>query len=269
MKQSLMKVLENKEIAHQIYQIVIEPKTLQANTNFEDFLNEWYPQPGQFFHIRVNDSNHPFLRRPISVHDFDPNTLRISMIYRVNGEGTKRLTQKTRGEIVDVLGPLGNGFPVSKTDKQQFLLIGGGIGIPPLYYLAKQLKHTGHQITTLLGFQSKQDIFLLEQFSSFGEIRVATMDGSLGSKGTVLDLIKEEEHWDLFYSCGPTAMMKAIQQKWMDKPIEGYLSLEERMGCAIGACYGCVVKVDQAVDLRGYKKVCADGPVFSFREVKL
>ncbi|TCS84383.1 dihydroorotate dehydrogenase electron transfer subunit [Tepidibacillus fermentans] len=261
MKQGLATVLRNEPLKERVYRMEVK---------VEDSLS--LVQPGQFYYIHVNDSTAPLLRRPISIHDVDLNNQQLTFIYRVEGEGTKRLCQKKPGDLIDLLGPLGNGFSDPKLqDKRKVVLIGGGIGIPPLYYLGKHLIEKEFQVTSLLGFQSKQESFLIDEFLSLGETRIATIDGSLGIKGTVLDLIHDQlDDWQVFYSCGPKGMLRAIQQKYFfDQSIEGYLSLEERMGCGIGACYGCVVKVDSNYDPKGYKKVCSDGPVFPFREVIL
>lgn len=269
MDQYLMTIVENKEIAGGIYRIVLKPKSVnEFSVNQEQYYPE--PIPGQFMNIKVSDGIAPLLRRPISVNDFDPETKQLTMIYRAGGEGTKILSNYKADDVIDVFGPLGSNFPYDGLSKSaNVVLIGGGIGTPPLYYLAKELVGRGNKVTTILGFQSESDAILVSEFSSLGEVRVSSMDGSIGTKGTVLDLIKEEDNWEAFYSCGPAGMLKAIQKKYINTDIEGYLSLEERMGCGIGACYGCIVKVDEKIDKRGYKKVCEDGPVFPFREVIL
>ncbi len=257
MKQYIMTVEENKEIAKNIFNLIIDARDMIP-----------IPLPGQYLHIRVNDSFEPLLRRPISIHDYDNLTKKISIIYRVVGQGTNILCKKKFGDSIDIFGPLGNGFSYEDFDcKKKVVLIGGGIGSPPLYYLAKELAKKGNDVTTILGYQSHEDSILVNEFSSLGDVRVSTIDGSFGTKGTVIDLISEKDKWDVFYSCGPMGMMKAIQEKWYNTDIIGYLSLEERMGCGVGACYGCIVKVDKSIHKEGYKKVCSDGPVFPFREV--
>lgn len=261
MLQNELTILENKEIAPDIYRMELDGAGIDEEVDFI---------PGQFFYIRISDTSDPLLRRPISIHDYDKYTKRIKLIYRKEGKGTELLKNKKTGEKLDVLGPVGNGY--SLDNLQQFgnvVLIGGGIGIPPLYYLAKKLVEKGQNITVLLGYESSNTSFLTKEFKKFGDVRIASLDGSLGIKGNVLDLVKSEDDWDAFYTCGPTGMMKAIKNKWQASAIEGYVSLEERMGCGIGACYGCTVKVDQEIDEKGYKKVCSDGPVFNFREVLL
>ncbi|WP_339062371.1 dihydroorotate dehydrogenase electron transfer subunit [Tepidibacillus marianensis] len=194
----------------------------------------------------------------------------VTFVYRLEGEGTKIISQKKVGETIDLLGPLGNGFYIDEIKEGNVVLIGGGVGIPPLYYLGKQFVAKGIKVISLLGFPSQEDSFLIENFSELGDVKVATIDGSYGVKGTVLDLMNDDLDGYPFYSCGPKGMLRAIQQYYVDNPqIEGYFSLEERMGCGIGACYGCIVKVNLSYDLRGFKKVCSDGPVFPFREVIL
>lgn len=255
-----MKIIDKKELANKIFQMDLQVLAEQVEI----------PQSGQFLYIRVSDSNEPLLRRPISIYDYDEAMKVVKIVFRIEGEGTKRLSLKQKNELLDVLGPLGNGFPYEFLEKNKgVVLLGGGIGIPPLYYLAKQLANKEVRVTMILGFQSKQDSFLTEEFTRFGVTRVTSMDGTIGTKGTVLDVIRADDNWDIFYACGPTGMLKALKDKWVNHPIEGFFSLEERMGCGIGACYGCVVKLDKAVNERGYKKVCSDGPVFDFREVIL
>lgn len=258
MDQYLMKIIEKKELADKIFQMDLQ---------FRQWEN---PQPGQFLYIRVNDSNEPLLRRPISIFDYDAEGRIVKLVFRVEGDGTRILSLKQKGDLLDVLGPLGNGFSYNFLENnKRVVLIGGGIGIPPLYYLAKQLVNSGIRVTTILGFQTRQDSFLINEFTKLGETRVASMNGTIGAMGTVLDVIRAEDNWDIFYACGPTGMLKALKEQWVNHPIEGFISLEERMGCGIGACYGCIVKLDKAFDTGGYKKVCSDGPVFDFREVIL
>lgn len=258
MDQYIMRIIEKKALANKIFQM-----------DLQIISDKWKdPQPGQFLYIRVSDSNEPLLRRPISIYDYDNVAKIVKIVFRIEGEGTKRLSLRQKGELIDVLGPLGNGFPYNSFENNKgVVLLGGGIGVPPLYYLAKQLANKGVRVTTILGYQSKQDSFLINEFTKLVETRVTSIDGSTGTKGTVLDVMNDEDHWDTFYACGPTGMLKALKEKWFNHPIEGFISLEERMGCGIGACYGCIVKLDKALDTRGYKKVCSDGPVFDFREV--
>jgi len=260
----MMRIIDKQELANRIFQM-----DLQFIQDDNQQRKQWEnPQPGQFLYIRVNNSNEPLLRRPISIHDYDKEEQIVKIVFRTEGEGTKSLSVKQKGDLLDVLGPLGNGFSFESLGKyKKVVLLGGGIGIPPLYYLAKQLVNNGVMVTTILGFQSKQDSFLINEFTKLCETRVTSMDGSIGIKGTVLDVVNVDDQWDTFYACGPSGMLKAVKENWINQPIDGYFSLEERMGCGIGACYGCIVKLEKTVNNQGYKKVCSDGPVFDFREV--
>ena len=266
MDQITARIVVNEKITEEIYQLVI----------YSPELIEQSPLPGQFLHVRVSEHLEPLLRRPISIHDIDHLQKQCTLIYRVGGKGTQFLKEKKMGDSLDILGPLGNGFPMDELKEgEQVVLLGGGVGIPPLYYLAKELVKKEISLTILLGYNSKEQSFLVDKFSQIGEVNIATMDGTEGIKGTVVDLITENLNDNLvqtgstFYACGPTPMLQSLQNRWLDTTIKGYLSLEERMGCGIGACYGCVIKVDPEVDPKGYKKICQEGPVFSFREVQL
>lgn len=231
---------------------------------------ETTPEPGQFLQVRVWEGYDPLLRRPISICDYDDASKLLTLVYRTGGRGTELLSRKKVGDLIDVFGPLGKGFPYQDFGANKTaLLIGGGIGLPPLYYLAKKLVQKGVRITTIIGCLSQVDRILYDEFQALGEVRLATVDGSCGLQGTVLDAVGTDESWDRFYTCGPTGMLRSLQRLWSNRDIEGYMSLEERMACGIGACYGCIVKVDREKYPGGYQKVCSDGPVFSFREVIL
>ena len=266
MDQITARIVANEKLTEEIYQLVFySPELIEKN-----------PKPGQFLHVRVSEHLEPLLRRPISIHDIDAKQKQCTLIYRVGGKGTQFLSEKKVNDSLDILGPLGNGFPFTELNEgEKVILIGGGVGIPPLYYLAKELAKKEIPLTIFLGYNSKENSFLIEKFSHIADVNIATMDGTEGIKGTVVDLItddlneKLEKAGSTFYACGPTPMLKAIQNEWLDTQMNGYLSLEERMGCGIGACYGCVIKVDPKIDPKGYKKICQEGPVFSFREVLL
>ena len=252
-------IVENTIIARNIYRLSFVADQLSVP-----------PQPGQFLQLKVGDGLDPLLRRPISICDYDPASQLLTLVYRIAGRGTDLLSKKKPGDLLDVFGPIGRGFPYEDlTSGQRVLLIGGGIGTPPLYYLAKELSRKGIQLTTIIGCLSQVDRILFDEFAELGEARVATVDGSCGLQGTVLDALDPAESWDRFYSCGPPAMLRALQDYWGDTDIEGYVSMEERMACGIGACFGCIVKVDREIYPEGYQKVCVDGPVFAFREVIL
>jgi len=237
-------VLSNEEIAYKTYKMVLFGDTSKITA------------PGQFINIKI-DSEKAFLRRPISINDYDDKTMTI--IYKVFGDGTKILSTKKRFSQIDVLGPLGNGFTINKKAKRQ-LLIGGGVGVPPLYSVAKQLHKNNIEFDVVLGFSSKVDVFLEGLFRSLGaNVYIATMDGTYGYKGHVLDVIKLKKlYFDYYYACGPERMLMAL----IDEDISGQLSFEERMGCGFGACMGCSCKT-----ITSYKRICKEGPVLESSEV--
>ena len=209
--------------------------------------------PGQFAQVLVE----PFyLRRPVSLCDWDRETL--TLVVRETGEGTKALAKMAPGQKADLLFPLGNGYRCGLTGDRP-LLVGGGVGLPPLLGLYKALRALGKEPAVLCGFSCRQDSFLLEDFRAAGcEPLTATLDGSLGKKGLVTDLM-DDCRYDSVCACGPHAMMKAVYQK---ASCPGQYSLEERMGCGFGACMGCSVRTRS-----GMKRVCADGPVLTGEEV--
>jgi len=251
-------VVSQTELAHSIYELTLKGELVQQ-------MNE----PGQFVHLKVSNSVDPLLRRPISIARIDKKSSEFTMIYRKEGRGTSLLAEKQTGDEVDVLGPLGSGFPLEETAKgETALLVGGGIGVPPLYELSRQLTDKGVTVIHVLGFQSKEAVFYEHEFSLLGETYIATVDGSYGTKGFVTDVIAEKEFvFTTLYSCGPTPMLKALETNFTDKKV--FLSLEERMGCGIGACFACVCHTKNDKDGHTYKKVCSDGPVFRAGEVVL
>jgi dihydroorotate dehydrogenase electron transfer subunit len=218
-------------------------------------------RPGQFLHISIPGH---MLRRPISIANADKDKGTVTILFKIAGNGTKGLASLQVGSKLDVLGPCGNGFPLEVSEDSTILLIGGGIGVPPLYYLGKELKKLGVKIVSILGFQSKDHVFYERKFRELGETYIVTNDGSYGERGFVTDVLSNIQNFDLYYSCGPIPMLQAITKALKDKT--GYISLEERMGCGVGACYACVIP---SKDEQGYKKICHDGPVFSSQEVIL
>ena len=220
--------------------------------------------PGQFIAVYPNDSAR-LLPRPISICETDPEKELLRIVYRVAGEGTKELSSCRAGDTLSIMGPLGNGFPLK--DKKA-LLIGGGIGIPPMLELAKALSC---EKTAVLGYRDSQT-FLAEEIGKYAGLAVATEDGSVGTKGTVLDAIKAQGlKADIIYACGPTPMLRALKEYAAKEGIECWISLEERMACGVGACLGCVCHskdVDEHSNVRN-KRVCKDGPVFLADEVEL
>lgn len=238
-KQNNYKILSNEKIAKDIYKMILEGDT------------QYITAPGQFINIKLDGK---FLRRPISVCDCDENT--ITIIYKVVGSGTEYMAQLESGEVLDVLTGLGNGYDISKSAKP--LLIGGGVGVPPMYMLAKKLIESGQKPTVILGFNTKEEIFFEEEFRALGcDVRVTTVDGSYGIKGFVTDAFPGE--YDYFYTCGPMPMFKAIENT---AKTSGQYSFEERMGCGFGACMGCSCKTKY-----GNKRICKDGPVLEREEI--
>ncbi|WP_374702876.1 dihydroorotate dehydrogenase electron transfer subunit [Bacillus sp. T33-2] len=256
MKNELCSVITHNRIAASIYELILEGRiSLEMHA------------PGQFVHLKVSNGLDPLLRRPISISSIDKEKQQFTMIYRKEGRGTTLLSEKRTGETVDVLGPLGNGFPVDEAKSgETALLIGGGIGVPPLYELARQLKANGVTVKSLLGFQTKEAVFYEEQFANLGDTYIATADGTYGTKGYVTTLLENTvAKPDILYACGPTPMLKALEAACLcDK---SYFSLEQRMGCGIGACFACVCHTKEDPGGHSYKKVCSDGPVFKAGEV--
>ncbi|MEC1179418.1 dihydroorotate dehydrogenase electron transfer subunit [Metasolibacillus meyeri] len=251
-----MTVVRQAKIAHNIFELVLQGELVQAMT------------PGQFVHVKVSDTLEPLLRRPISIADVNKDNSQFTMIYRAEGRGTEVLSLAATGQQIDVLGPLGHGFPVEAVPAGgTALLVGGGIGVPPLHELAKQLNARGVRTIHVLGFQSENVTFYEQQFSKLGDTYYVTVDGTKGTKGFVTTLLDElKPEFDAFYCCGPLPMLKAMENAYPEK--EGYLSFEERMGCGIGACFACVCQTTDKVE-KDYVKVCSDGPVFPKGVVQL
>ena len=223
-----------------------------------------YASPGQFINIRVSDNLDPLLRRPISIHGV--NGAKIKIFYEVAGKATEILAQKKKGEHLDIIGPLGNGFDYRKgaKPKEQTILIAGGMGVAPLVFLAQKLKTS--KLLVLIGAKTKKQIFCGQEFKELGcAVKFSTDDGSLGLSGRVTDLLKAvlaQGTFSKMFACGPEPMLKAVSQIACENNIDSQLSLEEHMACGIGACLGCVVSTKS-----GYKRVCKEGPVFSGKEL--
>lgn len=257
-QQEKMRIIEQVSLAKDIFALTLQGSMVKG-------MNE----PGQFVHVRTNPGLDPLMRRPISIASIDKENNSFTIIYRAEGKGTKLLSMQQPGGELDVLGPLGNGFPVDVTNNgDTALLVGGGIGVPPLYELAKQLNAKGLKTIHVLGFESEEKSFYEREFTELGETYVATVDGTHGTKGFVTDIIDAEKfEFDILYSCGPTPMLKALEDRYHDR--KAYLSLEQRMGCGIGACFACVCHVKDDPTGVDYVKVCSDGPVFPIGKVAL
>lgn len=225
--------------------------------------------PGQFISMYTNDGS-KLLPRPISICEIDTETSKLRVVYRVTAEktGTEQFSKMKAGDTLPIIGPLGNGFPLEAGKGKRAFLIGGGIGVPPILELAKQLD-CEKQI--IMGYRDA-DTFLKEQFEENGTVYISTEDGSVGTKGNVMDAIRENGlEADIIYACGPTPMLRAIKQYAEEQGIECYISLEERMACGIGACLACVCQSkekDHHSNVNN-KRICKDGPVFLSTEVEI
>ena len=239
MQECEFKILENKMIAKEVFLMKLDGDCSE------------FTAPGQFCEIKIPGK---YLRRPISVCDVSENTL--SLIYKVLGEGTEELSCMEEGEYLSILTGLGNGYSVKDAPKIP-VLCGGGVGVPPLYYLCKKLVEAGKHPYVALGFRSKEDVFFEEEFRALGvPVNVATEDGSHGQKGFVTSLLGNHSYAMV---CGPEPMLRAVHEK-----VEGgQFSFEERMGCGFGACMGCSRKMKS-----GMKRICKDGPVFAWEEIE-
>ena len=240
MKQGIFTVTENKALTSNVFQMRLSGDVSAITT------------PGQFINLRLNGL---FLRRPISVCDVDDDS--VTIVYKVVGKGTAQLSAMQCGETLDVLTGLGNGYDLSKCGND-VLLLGGGVGVPPLFLLCKRLLALGKSVHVVLGFNTADEVFYEGAFRALGaQVTITTVDGSYGKKGFVTDALPE--HYDYFYTCGPEPMLKAIYRA---TNTGGQFSFEERMGCGFGACMGCTCKT-----LTGYKRICKDGPVLEKEEI--
>lgn len=253
-KDFCVEILENRLIAKDIYKMIV----LADKEQIAPF------KAGQFAHIKVPAMDESILRRPISINYVDRNTNEMSFCYAVVGKGTAKLAKLKKGDCINMIAPLGNGFPVEEGHKKIWLA-GGGIGIAPLASVIKEFP--GREYTAFLGYRDKSLVYGLDDFESCKEVIVTTDDGSFETKGYVTDIIKEklkEEKPDVILACGPHMFFKALEKAVEGSGVKTYISMEQRMGCGTGGCATCVCKI--AGD---YKKVCADGPVFSIEEAEL
>lgn len=220
-------------------------------------------KPGQFVELRIDDTQGIILRRPISIHYFDVDKNEIGFLIQVVGEGTKKLSELKKGDKVNVILPLGNGFGIDDDKSKKLLLVGGGVGSAPLFYLGMELKKAGYNFTFLIGARKKEDLYRREEFESIGRVEYTTEDASIGEKGFVTNHSVLNERYDKIYTCGPKPMMMAIAEYAKRNNIECEVSLENKMACGLGACLCCVEDTKE-----GHRCVCVDGPVFSIDELK-
>ncbi len=257
-KRELVTVIAQEELADGIFSMWIKTEAAQS------------AKPGQFLSMYTNDGS-KLLPRPISICEIDRDRESLRVVYRVTGEntGTQQFSQMKAGERFFMIGPLGNGFPYEKAEGKRVFLMGGGIGVPPILELAKQMSCEKKQI--VVGYRDAQT-FLREEFDKNGELYISTEDGSVGTKGNVMDVIREKGlKTDMIFACGPTPMLRAIKQYAEERNIECYISLEERMACGIGACLGCVCQTkekDHHSNVHN-KRICKDGPVLLSTEVEI
>ena len=250
-------VLEQKEIASGIFRLVLQTKEIAAQAKAGQFVSVYSKDPSKL------------LPRPISLCEIDKTKGTLTLVYRVTGEntGTEEFSRLQKDDTVRILGPLGNGFPVDAADGKKAFLIGGGIGIPPILQLAREMKADKQMV---LGF--RDSLFLMDEFQAEGQVYVATEDGSAGTKGNVLDAICANGlSADIIYACGPTPMLRALKAYAEEHGMVCYISMEERMACGIGACLACVCKTKDkdAHSNVNNKRICKEGPVFDAREVEL
>ena len=240
MKQGLFTIAENTALTENVYKMRLLGDVSDITSC------------GQFINIKLDGL---YLRRPISVFDKDDES--VTIIYKVVGKGTEQMKSMSAGETLDVLTGLGNGYDTSLC-KEKAVLLGGGVGVPPLYLLAKTLISQGKGVSVILGFNTESEVFCEEDFKAIGaDVKVTTVDGSYGIKGFVTDAL--ESGYDHFFTCGPEPMLKAV---FKSTDTSGQFSFEERMGCGFGACMGCSCKT-----ITGYKRICKDGPVMMKEEI--
>ena len=220
-------------------------------------------RPGQFAELRVDSTPTVMLRRPISVHSFDATKNEVGFLVQVVGDGTRWLGSLKVGDKVNTLMPLGNGFTVPETAGKKYLLVGGGVGSAPLYYLAQMLKERDCDFTILIGARSVNDLYLREAYEALGRVEYTTEDGSLGEKGYVTNHTVLGDGFDQIFTCGPKPMMVAVAKFARENGIGCEVSLENNMACGLGACLCCVEDTKE-----GHRCVCTDGPVFSIEELK-
>ena len=242
-KKGLYTIVSNTPLTPAVYRMVLEGDT------------QYITHSGEFINIELSGK---FLRRPISIADYDERT--ITIIYKVVGRGTEQMKGMQAGEVLDILTGLGNGFSTDN-DAKRPLLVGGGVGVPPMYNLCKRLLGEGKRPIVILGFNTAAEIFYADEFRALGvDVYVSTADGSEGTKGFVTDVIREKAlDFDYLYTCGPLPMLKALYDA-TESPAE--FSFEERMGCGFGACMGCSCKTKY-----GNKRICKDGPVLKREEI--
>ena len=249
-------VAEQKKLAEGIYSMWLQAEEIAVQA-----------KPGQFISVYSNDKSR-VLPRPISICEIDREQGKLRIVYRVVGKGTEEFSKALAGDTFEILGPLGNGFPLEEAKGKRVLMVGGGIGVPPMLQTAKEAEA---EAVIVSGYRNS-DLFLKEELENAGSLYIATEDGSVGTKGNVLDAIRENDiQADVMFACGPTPMLRALKQYAEEKNMPCWISMEEKMACGIGACLACVCQ-SKDVDAHSHvhnKRICKDGPVFLSTEVEL
>lgn len=261
-KQQQAKLIKKEQLNQDIYKFSVKAPEIVKEA-----------KPGNFIEIRVSDQTEPFLRRPISIYNLEKETGILEFIFQIKGKGTEILAKKEENELIDIIGPLGYG--TFKYDQYKNLgIIGGGIGVFPLYELAKCAKNDNKNVNTYLGFRNKEYVVLENEFKKVSDyLTITTDDGSYAKQGFAINFLEkdiEEGKIDAIYACGPLPMLKAVQKLAIEKEIPCQISLEEKMGCGLGVCLGCAVKTSKSSkDVPEYWHVCKAGPVFQAKDVEI
>lgn len=261
-KMMLAKLVKKEQLKPDIFKFSVEAPEIVKDA-----------KQGHFVEIRVTEGTEPFLRRPISIYNMEKEKGMLEFIFQVKGKGTEILSKKTEGDLIDIIGPLGYGT-FKYDDYQNIAVIGGGIGVFPLYELSKNAKNDGKNVNIYLGFRSKDFVVLEQEFKSVSDKLVLTTDdGTYAEKGFAIDFLKQDVETgkiDCIYACGPLPMLKVVRNFAIEKNIPCQISLEERMGCGLGACLGCAVKTSKSPeDKPEYLHVCKAGPVFEAKDVEI
>ena len=258
----LAELVKKEQLKQDIFKFSIKAPNIVKNS-----------KPGNFIEIRITEQLDPFLRRPISIYNLDRENGILEFIFQVKGKGTEILSKKKVGDLIDIVGPLGYGT-FKYEEYQNIAIIGGGIGVFPLYELAKSAKKDGKNVNTYIGFRNKDIVMLEEEFKSVSnELTITTDDGSYGKSGFAIEFLEKDlntKKIDAIYACGPLPMLKAVQKLSIEKNIPCQISLEEKMACGLGVCLGCAVKTSKSSkDNPEYLHVCKAGPVFNARDVEI
>lgn len=261
-KQVFAELIKKEKLLEGLYKFSVDAKEIVELAN-----------PGNFIEIRINENSDPFLRRPISIYNLDKKNGVLEFIFQVKGKGTELLAKKKEEDKIDIIGPLGNGT-FKFEEYKNIAVIGGGIGIFPLYELSKQAKNAGKKVYTYLGFRNKDLVTLEKEFEDVSTIlTITTDDGSYKNSGFAINYLKndlEKNNIDCIYACGPLPMLKAVKKLAEEKEIPCQISLEEKMGCGMGVCLGCAVRTATSTDDNPqYLYVCKAGPVFNSKMVQI